>query len=229
MGPPCKGSREEASPQPPAPHSSWTHRDAASGSPGPGPPAPSCLPHPEPLARHLGPLRPTLGPCPGLGALRSLTHERGWGVAPQTWSRCARRPVACDCSREQSCSGTLFVSLRGSRRPGGPDPCEPAQLPTRGGGKGWPRVGLAWRCSRLGGHPRSPSLGPHLPSVQTGSAETGGTQLGCGRCWALFHVGALGLSSGHSPVAPGALRLRALLQAWRASLWAGLPTRAPST
>lgn len=134
-----RGEQGGGLPPAPCPNSSWTHRGAASGSPGPGPgpPVPSRLFHPQPLARHPGPLRPGLGPCPGLGALHSLTHERGRGVAPQTWSHHPSRPVVCDCSRRQSCSGTLFSSLRGSRRPGGPDPCELAQLPTRGEGKGW--------------------------------------------------------------------------------------------
>lgn len=107
--------------------------------------------------------------------------------------------MVCDCIRGQSCLGTRFGSLRGSQRPGDPDPHESAQLPTRGGGKGWPR-GLAWHCSRLTVHPQIALSGPPFAlCVERGSTETGAPCLAGGRRRAFFHTGTLRPSSRHSP------------------------------
>ena len=87
-GLPCEGSREEACPQHPAP--------TAPGPTGlrkprtrttqdhPGPPVPSRLPPPKPLARHAGPQRTQLGALPWSGGTSLPNRERGQGVAPQT-------------------------------------------------------------------------------------------------------------------------------------------------
>lgn len=85
--------------------------------------------------------------------------------------------------------------------------------------------GLAWRCSHLAGHSKSPSGPPFALWAERGSAEMGGTQLGGGRHWPSSMWAPLGPAQG---AAPGVLRLRALLQAWSTSLWAGSSARAPS-
>lgn len=179
----------------------------ASGSPGPGPPKTTqdhpcrpASPLPSPWPGMRAHREPSLGPCPGLGALRSPTVNEDRVLPPRHgWSRRPSWPVVCDCSRRQSCSRTRFGSLRGSQRPGDPDPHESAQLPTQGGGKGCPR-GLAWHCSCLTVHPQIALSGPPFAlCAERGSAETGAPSLAGSRGRPFFHKGTFRPSSGHSP------------------------------
>lgn len=99
-------------------------------------------------------------------------------------------------------------------------------LSCRHGAKGRAGLGgLAWCCSHLAGHSKSPSGPPFALWAERGSAEMGGTQLGGGR----HRPSSMWAPSGPAQgAAPGVLRLRALLQAWSTSLWAGRSAQAPS-